>query len=163
MASNALKKVIMHTSTYTPIRTWEWRSSANYSQTDSAYETPAYSSTPTATSGIRYIINAWAIARYLENSDDPGIRMYLQYRNSSGAWTTFGDTDGYLQARYADRGTANYIRGSISHSAGLNISSGSVYSGSVNLRQVFTGAGGTDTDDLDVYGHGYYITEVRNA
>ena len=163
MASNALKKVILHTLDYTPIRTWEWSSSINYSQSDSQYETPAHVSTPTSLSGIKYVINAWANARYIEDSNDPGIRMVLEYRHSSGDWTPFGDTDGVLQARYEDRGSANYIRGTISHTAQLTPQSSTLYSGTINLRQVITGAGGTVTDSLDVYAHGYHITEVRYA
>lgn len=180
MASNALKNVIQlrpeddgmniegrlkltdiieSTVDHTPLRHWTYVSGTNYSQSDNQYETPTYSITPTQTENLRLSIVGFVNARFLENSDDPGIRMYLQYYNSANSWATLGDTDNYFIGRWADRGSSNYLRSELSSSAELNVTASQLNGGQVKLRQIIIGHGGTSGDDLDVYNHGYRITE----
>jgi len=154
-----LSDIIKTTVDHTPIRKWSWTSDSNYSQSDSQYETPTYAFTPIETTNKRFTVTAWGNCRYLENTDDTGVRMYVQYYNSSNVWTTIGSSDNYAIGRYADRGSSNYLRATLYNTFEWNIASSMLNGGQVKLRQVWVGHGGTSGDDLDLYLHGYEVTE----
>lgn len=110
--------------------------------------------------------------RFMENTGDPGWRAYFQYyNNSTGAWTTLQPTDVYHRQRYADRGTANYAYGVITVSERFTVapstaryaSSGHANENRLLLRGYMQGAGGTSSDDLDLYFHSLTVTEIANG
>lgn len=68
----------------------------------------------------RILITANCYTQYVEDTDDPGLVMYVQYSYDGGTtWTTLGEAVQH-QARFADRGTANYTEGTMTYMTGIN-------------------------------------------
>ena len=123
------------------------------------------------TNNYHLILHLVVGGRFLEDSDDPGWRAYLQYyNNTTSTFTNVTATDVYHRARYADRGVDNYIHGSFSMTTKVGFtpdairyaSSGHTYENYGLFRIQVSGHGGTAGDDLDVYFHSLSITECAN-
>lgn len=123
------------------------------------------------TNNYHLILQVNVGGRYLEDSDDPGWRTYLQYyNNSNSTWTNLNPIDVYHRARYQDRGIDNYIHGSfvLITKVGFNPTAlryaapGNTYENYGLFRIQVSGHGGTAGDDLDVYFHSLSITECAN-
>lgn len=112
-------------------------------------------------------INCFYTGRYLENSDDPGFYVQLQYLNSSGVWTNFpGQTtdSGVIRGRWADRGTANYVQATVALSTDYELISSildNTGNGTVTFRTTSTGLGGTATATITLYQAEFNVSEAR--
>jgi hypothetical protein len=121
--------------------------------TDLAHLVTTYSRVDPAS---RIYVTANANARYVENSDDPGISMKIQYSYDGGTvWTALGDSVVH-QNRFADRGTANYNRGTLVYTAGINGHGND----SIMFRMWVYDAGGTATSTKTIYNASFLFQEV---
>lgn len=137
--------------------------------------TVTFTPTNIGTGLVQFIIYGTCCARYLENSDDPGFNVQVEYYNSSSTWTTFPDqtaTSFASRGRWADRGSANYLEGTVPFlvgvtgatavtGGGFNVSDYLSPSNNIQVRLTVTGEGGTATPDVDIFYCTYVYMETN--